>query len=405
MSLFQQANVLAPYEYMLVTAISQMSTDIQQRDLNNCNKILGIDNKALMHIDALVMSLFNSILFAKSKYSSDMNSPEAVCSKAMSASNYDHLNVYSSDKPISAPKVEPILSLSEAEFRVRQVMPFNYGEDACSHSMQLIDKCRVFLNTSKLSKLLKSINEIPVKPSHQAANNTQIAFPSTNPELAQHFCFPIDHIHAILSKEIFASKLDLFVTVFLVHVLEFVTKDVLRLTIAYVKHLNKHTINTVDVQTSIQGDPMLTKIFYSCKNVDEDFTTMTSDAAEFEFEDEEQHNMPTMTASTVASHSASALLGSNTSNNEECTSDSSTICTESVSFEALNAKYAAKVKELVQEQSQYLNDLNVLRRIFMHLFKKCCNKFDIKPEPSQFDEALTSDQIIENIFGNYFDSV
>lgn len=92
--------------------------------------------------------------------------------------------------------------------------------------------------------------------------------------------------------------------------------------------------------------------------------------------------------------------GSNSINNEDVTSDSSTICAESISFEQLNLKYNLKVRELIQEQNQYLNDLNVLRRIFMYSFKKCCYLFSIKlNEDSELSQDQNSSDQIENIFG------
>ena len=60
----------------------------------------------------------------------------------------------------------------------------------------------------------------------------------------------------------------------------------------------------------------------------------------------------------------------NNNNNEECISECSTICPDSVSQEKLKQKYSSKVKELVIEHNQHLNDLNVLRRIFMYWLSK-----------------------------------
>ncbi len=95
--------------------------------------------------------------------------------------------------------------------------------------------------------------------------------------------------------------------------------------------------------------------------------------------------------------------GSSASNPEDVTSDSSTICAESVSFDQMNQRYNQKVKELIQEHSQNLNDLNVLRRIFMVLFKKCCLLFSIKisgDELNSEEDNSNGDQI-EQIFGNF----
>jgi len=96
--------------------------------------------------------------------------------------------------------------------------------------------------------------------------------------------------------------------------------------------------------------------------------------------------------------------GSNSSNNEDVASDSSTICAETVSVEQLNQKYQAKVRELVAEQKQYLDDLNVLRRIFMFLFKRCCYLFSIRlDEPGAVNGEEGQEQVIDNIFGNIND--
>ena len=73
----------------------------------------------------------------------------------------------------------------------------------------------------------------------------------------------------------------------------------------------------------------------------------------------------------------------------DCTiSDSSTLCAESLSLERFNQKYLVKVKELLLEQQQHLNDLNILRRIFMYLLQK-------------FSRCLADHhQLVENVFGN-----
>jgi hypothetical protein len=55
--------------------------------------------------------------------------------------------------------------------------------------------------------------------------------------------------------------------------------------------------------------------------------------------------------------------------------------------------------ELNFEQSQHLFDLNVLRRIFMYLFQKCCTQYDIKLDEG--DEK--GKKLIDSIFGNLND--
>ncbi len=55
------------------------------------------------------------------------------------------------------------------------------------------------------------------------------------------------------------------------------------------------------------------------------------------------------------------------------------------------------------EQAQHLNDLNVLRHIFMYLFQKCCSKFDLKLANNSVSENNKEEnyqRLIETIFGN-----
>lgn len=101
---------------------------------------------------------------------------------------------------------------------------------------------------------------------------------------------------------------------------------------------------------------------------------------------------------TLAPTVSRAGNGSNNSC-EDVTSDSSTLCPESMSPDQLNKKYNEKVRELIQEQNQYLQDLNVLRRIFVVLFKRCCHLFGIKLNSCESEEM--SDEI-EHMFGKSY---
>ncbi len=332
------------------------------------------------------------------------------------------------------------------------------------------------MNNSKRNKLLKAINDIQnnftshVSASSSSSASSSVYVSSTNPELAQHFTFPVDRIHAILSKEIFLQKLDLFITIYLVNILEYICKDILRLTLYYVRMLGKYNINKSDVTTAIQADPILPQVFFPDSLLPADKPHPPSDEthfapANFEFnnldddvEDElllgnnseflassrEKARHPndfdasagetftsdeallfsptslrTCTSSALnikltnlkreitgssSSNSNNNNNGSNSSNNEDVASDSSTICAESVSVEQLNQKYQAKVRELVAEQKQYLDDLNVLRRVFMFLFKRCCYLFSIRlDEAGAVNGEEGQEQVIDNIFGNVND--
>lgn len=146
------------------------------------------------------------------------------------------------------------------------------------------------MKISKRNKLLNLLSN----SSHISQSN-QIS--STNPDLAQQFTFPIDRIHAILSKEIFFFKLDLFVTIYLVNILEHICKDILRLTTCYVQYQEKYSINKSDVAAAIQADTRLTKVFYFAENpglpstLEDEFSNSNESKFEFnnpddDFEDE-----------------------------------------------------------------------------------------------------------------------
>ncbi len=324
------------------------------------------------------------------------------------------------------------------------------------------------MNNSRRNKLLKAINDIQNNFTSQVSStSSSIYTSSTNPELAQHFTFPIDRIHAILSKEIFFQKLDLFVTIYLVNILEYICKDILRLTLYYVRMLGKYNINKSDVTTAIQADPMLPLVVFGdlsssnfsstneeahfgldnfeFNNPDDDVEdelllgnnseflgsslektkSLTRNLNNLDFKQTFQSQQPLIFNSndlrTCNSSAVNTKLnnlkrdvivsnttyGSNSSNNEDVTSDSSTICAESVSQEQLNQKYQAKVRELVAEQKQYLYDLNVLRRVFMFLFKRCCYLYSIRLDESvgaeKEIESSSNEQVISNIFGNIND--
>lgn len=164
-------------------------------------------------------------------------------------------------------------------------------DPAFTKAMQMVEKCKLFTNNSKRNKLFKALNDLQnnILPSTAANFTSHISssmhVSSNSAELAQQFTFPIDRIHVILSKEIFLNKLDLFVTIYLVNILEFICIDILRLVTYYVRILGKYNINKSDVTTAIQADPMLTKVFYS-NDVDLNYTQEDEQVirqAKFEF--------------------------------------------------------------------------------------------------------------------------
>jgi hypothetical protein len=273
------------YKYLLTPAIWELSNKIQN---STCEQqkaggvgnivILNTENEALEHIEFLILNLFNTILLASSaNLKVSIASPETACSLAMSVlSSQQQHNELEQEKQqqnldVSLPssssfvtstattntqitsnkfRIDPISDLKEADYRVRQVIPIKLCNTACAKAMQMVEKCQQLMNNSMRGKLLKAIR-------------IDMDMQSNNKELQQQFTFPIERIHFILSKEIFACKLDIFVTIYLVYILEFLTKDILRLATAYVRQLEKYFINKSDVRTAIHVDHALTKIFYS----------------------------------------------------------------------------------------------------------------------------------------------
>ena len=267
------------YRHLLTPAICELSTSIQNlnnKATNGSQIILNIENDALEHIEQLILKVFNSILLS-SPVNCIMNVTQEVVSSMTATSSSTNTNEVMSTN-------SAILDLVDAEFRVRQTLPRMYGETVCSKALSIVEKCRSFITTSKRGKLLKTFNDIHnittsfaqftsstgaaissnlSSSSSSFSSSPNIQPSSNNNELAQIFTLPIDRIHTILSKEIFLCKLDIFVTIYLVSALEFITKDILRLTTTYVRYLEKYSINRTDVKTAIYADQVLTKLFYT----------------------------------------------------------------------------------------------------------------------------------------------
>jgi hypothetical protein len=424
------------YRHLLTLAIYDLSIQIQQTGHAATSNDIGmkLDNDAANYIESLILDVFISFLGTTTNFGgqpSGLITLETAYSEAMSSNHHiNHLPIstttssfnsvestgsiasstlsaspsqYSYRSFISTNEtcLAPILDLNEAKLRVHQVLPHNYADTACSKAFNIVEKCRKFMNTTKrVNKMLKIFTD--VQNSSSQANN----------ELTQMFKFPLDKMHNILGKDIFKTKFDIFITIYLVSILEFITKDILRLATGYVRCLNKRAISQVDVKTAIQADHALTKIFYSnnMSNTDDIFD-MRDDYDDDEdilsneiFETSSSlSNNKNLIDPKISNQKSKIEINSippaasihTTSSNEECLSDSSTICAESVSFEKLSLKYNTKVKELILEQNQHLNDLNILRRIFMYLFRKCCTQFNISKS--------NEDDIIECIFGNIND--
>lgn len=232
------------FRHLLTPAIVELSQKIQTSTVDpqqgDVHQYLKIENEALEHIGFLVLNVFNSIL----EVNYNVPTPEIASSI---------LNTSKDTSSVGSTLNSTILDLAEAENRCRLTMPHVYINDACKKAYKVVEKCRGFMNTPKRTKLLKAISDLyssssssslsssaaATFTSHLTNTSSAIYVSSTNPDLEQQFTLPIDDIHAILSKKIFFYKFDLFVTIFLVSILETVCTDILKLAIHYVRHLGK----------------------------------------------------------------------------------------------------------------------------------------------------------------------
>ena len=272
-------------------------------------------------------------------------------------------------------------------------------------------------------------------------------------DISQLVTLPLERLHDILCQAVFASKkCDIGIVLFITSALEFITMDILHLSSSYVRYLNnKYAISRRDVETAIYAEPILTKLFYysnlcnAAADTDGDRDndhhqhcsySVGSVAAEMSsslstngiaamsdvYEDDIHELFDTSpdsmdmfgeedesaagggdTASCSTSTSTTTLTATLTTTSydrQSMQSDTSTICAESSSIayeQQLSVKYLLKAKELLIEQNQHLNDLNILRRIFMYSFEK----HYVMASPGGGDSSVQP--LLESIFGNIGD--
>ncbi|RNA00409.1 son of sevenless -like protein [Brachionus plicatilis] len=403
-------------KHLLTQSINFLSTDVQKEGFSGENNsfnskkstecvYLKLENEALEHIEYLVLEVLDSIILASSSLND--HSPEQTCALIMSNSSSQQVHFY------------PITNLDEAELRVKQVLPRSYSEDACARAFKKVERCKNVLGSSKKNRFLSKVmntssaNSLSILTSPQITSNSSDS--NNNPTYI--FSFPLEKMHNLLVETYQSPKLDIQVTIFLVAILEHITKDILRLSSIYSRHLNQYIINKRDVNISIEGDSKLKKLFFSTstpQSSDLIFDDSESSDINDEFDDDDDDdfshvayvlgpfgpagpnfffpNRSLMRHSTMSIVSLPGLARSNdstisTSNPDECTSDSSTICPESITYENVNLKYYLRVKEFMSELREHLTDLEILRHIFMHLFVK----------------HASDHQSIQSIFGNIND--
>lgn len=400
-------------KHLLTQGINILSINVQKEGFTSENSSLNgkkagecvylkLENEALEYIEFLVLEVLDSIILASSSLSDQ--SPEQTCALIMSNSSSQQVVIY------------PITNLEEAKLRVKQALPRSYSEDASARALKKVEKCKSILNSSKRNRFFhrvmnsSSANSLSVLTSPQISSNSS----DSNNNLTYIFSFPLEKIHNLLVETYQSVKLDVQVSIYLVAILEHITKDILRLSSSYSRHLNQYIINKKDVNISIEGDSKLKKLFFSTSIVsNNDLLFDDSETSDIndEFDDDDFSrvayvlgpfdpvgpnflfpNRFNIRQSTISIASLPGLTSSNDStispsNPDECTSDSSTICPESITYENFNLKYYLKVKEFMSELQEHLNDLEILRHIFMHLFL----------------EYAVDQKCIDDIFGNIND--
>jgi hypothetical protein len=370
------------YKDLLIPSICELSTKVQKKYIRNSNGmgnsvILNIENEALDHIEQVILDIFNSIL--------TIGEAESSISSHSIYSNEISLN-----KKTNNELTNPIKTVGDAEMRVRRVLPRNYTDEVCIKAHSNIDKYNsIRSETSASSKGLKLLRTLASNTILSNSLTNQFTS-STSHDLAQIFTFPFDRINEILCKDIFnVSKLDINIAIFLVSVLEFIATDILHLTSTFVRFLNKYTITKQDLSLAICAEPMLTNLFYSSSihgnnnkiNQYDDFDVASCESSSLISQESSNSNRLNksnlISASSIALNedAKSSILSLSIGNlpsesNDECISECSTICPDSFSIDKLKEKYILRVKELILEQNQHLNDLNVLRRIFMYSLQK-----------------------------------
>ena len=411
-------------KHLLSQGINILSINVQKEAFSSENSnsptgkqnselvYLKIENEALEHIEHLVLQVFDSIILASSSLND--NSPEQTCAMIMSNSSSSQVVIY------------PITNLEEAEMRVKQVLPRCYSEDACARALKKVEKCKSILNSSKKNRFFQRVkntsnaNSLSVLTSPQIRSNSS----DSNNNLTYIFSFPLEKIHHLLVETYQCVKLDVQVSIFLVAILEHIAKDILRLSSSYSRHLKQYIINKKDVNISIEGDTKLKRLFFSTSNQngskkdlifdDSETSDINDDDDDDDYDDDDfshvsyvlgpfdsvgrnfffPENRSGFRQSAISiGASLPGLAGSNdstisASNPDECNSDSSTICPESITYENFNLKYYLKVKEFMSELQEHLTDLEILRHIFMHLFQ---------------ENASREPKCIEAIFGNMND--
>lgn len=155
-----------------------------------------------------------------------MKSPESECSLAMTS-------IINPD--IGKTSLFPLSDLESLVVRIKDVLPRTYAEEACTKAQKMCEMCAKMFSQSKKVKLLKAFLALPIPSfaqsvSHHTSKLNQQFFA----ELMQIFVFPLERIHNILC-DLYKTKIDIYISIYLVSILEHITQDMLHLSTNYVR--------------------------------------------------------------------------------------------------------------------------------------------------------------------------
>ena len=214
-------------KHLLSQSINSLSTKIQKDNASfESGKgnfvILKLENDAIDYIEKVNFDVLHSLLVESSK-----SSPENECARVMinlnRADSTDNLFLFQ------------ITDLESTVARIKNVLPRTYAEEACVKAESIIAKCQRVFAQSKKAKLLKAFMDLPIATTFSSLSSNSIKLNEKfNTELMQFFTFPLDRFHNILCS-LYQMKVDIYVTLYLISVLEHITRDILYLSTSLVR--------------------------------------------------------------------------------------------------------------------------------------------------------------------------
>ena len=419
---------LAKSKFSLKSCIFELSNKIQKNydqttngTIAGSNVILAIEDEAMEHIEYLVLNLFY-LLLTNSTQQQTQQQQQSLLQNNQSGLSTSSISLTSlistSSSTISASSTNTVLlnqhelnSLPEVETRIRRLLPKNLAETAIQRGNTILEK---YQNLSKRQKdnLIRSTNTPSSSSSifqaglsslqSLATLTTQKPLPQSDKDNSL-LIYPVDKLNKLI-KSLFQIKLDKNILIYLITILEFLTKDILRISCGYVRNLGKQIITKRDVCVAIRSDHSLVELF--CRN--NGSSSISNDT-----DDDLVFNNQLLNSLLNESVSESSLCGclnlDKISFNSISSGDSDrTICNEcqlnsNKRINLYSKIYTVKVKEFQFELNQHINDLNLLRKLFRNYLLKCINKF-YSTEAKDDDNMIKKFTVLtDSIFGNLND--